>query len=123
LILYLELEVLADQLANAGFQVDDYGLLEAALARARANLFGTDVYPALELKAAAIVQSILVSRPMLAANNRSAWFVLNAFLSMNGYSLEAKRSQVLELMQTIQQGKISLTQQAEWIATHKVPFA
>jgi death-on-curing protein len=123
LILYLELEVLADQLANAGFQVGDYGLLHAALARARANLFGADVYPSIELKSAAIVQSLVKSSPMVSATNRSGWFVLNAFLVMNGFVLETNRSQVLELMQTIQNDKISLSQLAEWISTHKSPFA
>ena len=60
---------------------------------------------------------------MVAATNRSAWFVLNAFLVMNGFVLETNRSQVLELMQTIQNDKFSLSQLAEWISTHKSPFA
>lgn len=123
MILYLDLEVLADHVNNAGFKVRDYGLLEAALARARTNLYGIDVYPTIELKAAAIVHSIIKGQPLVAANNRAAWFILNSFLTMNGILLKAGHDQVLGVMHKIQTDKISLNHVADWISTHTAPFA
>ncbi len=54
---YLDLDdLLAAAVAALGRhpQVQDYGLLESALARTRAALFGEDAYPTIHEKAAAL---------------------------------------------------------------------
>lgn len=61
MIEYLDLEDLLDIARVAvgeDVAVGDYGLLESALARPRASVFGEDAYPDLHLKAAALMHSL-----------------------------------------------------------------
>ena len=58
---YLDLEDLLEIARRAVGQdvaVRDYGLLESALARPRASVFGQDAYPDVHIKAAALFQSL-----------------------------------------------------------------
>jgi death-on-curing protein len=58
---YLDLEDLleiAREAVGRDVVVRDYGLLESALARPRASVFGQDAYPDLHLKAAALLHSL-----------------------------------------------------------------
>ena len=55
---YLDLDDLLDiarEAIGGDAVVGDYGLLESALARPRASVFGQDAYPDLHLKAAALL--------------------------------------------------------------------
>jgi death-on-curing protein len=69
---YLDLDDLleiAREAVGGDVVVGDYGLLESALARPRASVFGQDAYPDLHLKAAALLHSparnhALVDAPM-----------------------------------------------------------
>ena len=58
---YLDLEDLVEVARRAvgeDVAVRDHGLLESALARPRASVFGQDAYPDVHLKAAALLQSL-----------------------------------------------------------------
>jgi len=77
---FLELEDALQQIAVAGFYVNDLGLLDSALARPKTTLFGEDAYPTLELKAAAMVHSIIKNLAMVDGNKRTSWFMLSSFL-------------------------------------------
>ena len=61
MIEYLDLEDLLEVARRAvgeDVAVRDYGLLESALARPRASVFGQDAYPDVHRKAAALLQSL-----------------------------------------------------------------
>lgn len=84
---YLDLEDLLtiSRLAlGSDAEVRDFGLLESALARPRASVFGDDAYPDLHLKAAALFQSLARSRALVDGNKRAAWVACLAFLGVNG---------------------------------------
>ena len=51
-----ELLFVAERTLGADYAVRDYGLLEAAVARTQATVFGKDAYPDLDSKAAALLQ-------------------------------------------------------------------
>jgi death-on-curing protein len=114
-IQYLELEVFALELVASGFNVKDYGLLGAALARPRTTVFGEDAYKTLELKASALVQSLIKSHPMLDGNKSVAWLALNAFLFLNNRVLVAKESDAIGLITGIANDKYSVDEIAAWI--------
>ena len=65
--------------------VRDIGLLDAALARPRSTVFGNDAYPTLALKAAALLQSLAKSHPLVDGNKRLAWLATTVFLELNGH--------------------------------------
>lgn len=123
MIFYLDLEVLGDQLGNAGFSVSDYGLLEAALARARSEQFGVDVYQSTESKGAALLELLIRETPFTHTHHSGALYVLKLFAAVNGNAFNVGEAQFIELLKRIETREITLAKLTEWIATHKVPFA
>ena len=120
---YLSLEDALQQISIAGFFVKDVGLLDSALARPQTSVFGEDAYPTLELKAAAMTHSVIKNHPMVDGNKRTSWFLLNAFLYINGYLLEMSTELGLEFTLGIATDRLSLEEAAEMIRQHLVPLS
>lgn len=92
MIEYVDLEDLLDIARVAvgeDVAVADYGLLESALARPRASVFGEDAYPDLHLKAAALMHSLARNRALVDGNKRLAWTACRTFLAVNGEWISA----------------------------------
>src|ERR1700749_3435879 len=89
---YLDLEDLLD-IARAAIgadpQIRDYGLLESALARPGASVFGADAYPDLHLKAAALLHSLARNHALVDGNKRLAWTACRTFLAINDQWISA----------------------------------
>ena len=115
---YLSLEDALQQIAIAGFYVKDAGLLDSALARPQTSVFGEDAYPTLEVKAAAMTHSVIKNHPMVDGNKRTSWFLLNAFLYINGYLLEMSTEEGLEFTLGVATDQLSLEEAAEKIRSH-----
>ena len=115
---YLSLEDALQQIAISGFYVKDAGLLDSALARPQTSVFGEDAYPTLELKAAAMTHSVIKNLSMVDGNKRTSWFLLNAFLYINGYLLEMSTEEGLEFTLGVATDQLSLEQAAEKIRSH-----
>ena len=115
---YLSLEDALQQIAISGFYVKDAGLLDSALARPQTSVFGEDAYPTLELKAAAMTHSVIKNHPMADGNKRTSWFLLNAFLYINGYLLEMSTEEGLEFTLGVATDQLSLEGAAEKIRSH-----
>jgi len=115
---FIDLGVFKTQLERVGFMVKDLGLLASALARPRTTLFGTDAYESLELKAAAMVESIILNHQMVDGNKRSSWFALNLFLEMNEREIIANEDQAFEYVLGVETKKLDLQASADWIASH-----
>ncbi len=117
---YLDLEDALQQIAVAGFYVKDAGLLESALSRPRTTVFGEDAYPTIELKAAAMVHSIIKNHAMVDGNKRTSWFLLNSFLYINSYSLKTSAHEAFDVTLGIATDELTLDQAAEIIRQHLV---
>lgn len=92
MIEYLDLDDLvkiARHVIGADVAIADYGLLESALARPRASVFGSDAYPDLHLKAAALFQSLARNHALVDGNKRLAWTACRTFLAINGQWISA----------------------------------
>jgi len=83
-----------DVLAIAEHAVDDQrivvrdaGLLESAVHRPSAAMFGQEAYTDLFDKAAALLQSLAVNHPFFDGNKRTAWVSCVVFLAMNDVQL------------------------------------
>ncbi|MCU1701160.1 MAG: death-on-curing protein [Mycobacterium sp.] len=89
---YLDLDDLleiAHEAVSRQVAVGDYGLLESALARPRASVFGEDAYPDLHLKAAALLHSLARNHALVDGNKRLAWTACRTFLAINGQWISA----------------------------------
>jgi death-on-curing protein len=67
--------------------VRDAGLLESAVARPSAAMFGEEAYTDLFDKAGALMQSLAVNHPLIDGNKRTAWLSTVVFLRINGVEL------------------------------------
>jgi death on curing protein len=117
---YLDTEILIKYLQLEGFYVKDAGLLDAAVNRPRASVFGEDAYPTLALKAAAQTQSIIKNHPMVDGNKRSSWFALNSFLVWNRHMLVATKDEAFDFVIAVATDLYDLNETARWIENHMV---
>ena len=87
-------------------EVRDYGLLESALARPRATAFGSDAYPVLDAKAAALLHSLARSHALVDGNKRLALAATIAFYGVNGRRLTLTNDGAYELIMSVAEGKL-----------------
>jgi death-on-curing protein len=122
MISYPLLEVVVTTLNGLGFHVRDLGLLDSALVRAQTRLYGQDAYPTLDLKAAAMVHSIINHHPMVDGNKRSAWVVLNFFLVLNNRQLRSSQDNAYRFIMSIAEKSMQLEDIAAWLEDHMIPL-
>ena len=87
---YVELPHAVGVLEALGLHVRDIGLLSSALARPSSSTFGTEAYPELEVKAAAL----LSSKSRLAAKARRGVFMIPSWLTCPFHRLTNKLCQL-----------------------------
>ncbi|GAA0945834.1 hypothetical protein GCM10009559_44030 [Pseudonocardia zijingensis] len=98
--------VIADAAVEGDPIVRDIGLLESALGRPRATVFGSDAYPTLHLKAAAVLHSIARNRALLDGNKRLAWAATAVFLGINGHRVVTGQDEVVDLVLAVAAGTL-----------------
>ncbi|MCJ0872262.1 type II toxin-antitoxin system death-on-curing family toxin [Streptomyces sp. AP-93] len=63
------------------------GLLESAVHRPRARMFGMAAYEDVFEQAAALLHAIATNHPLVDGNKRTAWLAAATFLALNGVDL------------------------------------
>lgn len=105
---YLDVEDLMDlaaRLFGDACLIRDAGLLGSAAARPGTVVFGEDAYPDLWTKAAALLQSIVKSHPLVDGNKRLGWLATATFLEFNGIpASSASNDDVYELVMEVAAG-------------------
>lgn len=64
--------------------IRDLGLLGSAAARPQTSAFGSDAYPDVWTKSAALLQSIVKNHALVDGNKRLGWLATAVFLELNG---------------------------------------
>jgi death-on-curing protein len=106
-----------------GMGIRDDGLIESALARPQASFAGHESYPTIELKAAALVQSIVGNHPLIDGNKRLGLICLIVFLGFNGFRLDATNDDAYDFIIAIASSQMrDLETIAEWITQHIAPY-
>ncbi len=113
---YLTVQEVLDlaELACGGQQVAvrDLGLLSAAVHRPQSAMFGVEAYADLFQKAAALLQSLAVNRPLVDGNKRMAWMSTVVFLDFNGTDmLEVDQDESYKLVIEVAQGSVDDVEQ------------
>ncbi len=93
---------------HLGLAVRDVGLLAAAAARPTASAFGGDAYPGLAEKAAALMESLVRSHPLVDGNKRLGWLALVITLDLNGVRLDVPDGEAVALTIGIAAGTAGL---------------
>lgn len=86
--------------------VRDIGILEAAVARTRASVYGEDAYPDVGAKAAALLHSIVTGHALIDGNRRLGWVSVRLFYRLNDRDLRAPMDDAFDLVVEIAGGSI-----------------
>lgn len=117
-MIYLSMaEVLrvAERAIGAEPKVRDHGLLESALARPRATVFGEEAYPTLDGKAAALLHSLARNHALVDGNERLALAALITFYGLNGRRLTMTNDAAYDLVIAVASGRLDLVSDLERI--------
>ncbi|MDE0654667.1 MAG: type II toxin-antitoxin system death-on-curing family toxin [bacterium] len=102
--------------------VRDVGLLTAAAARPQASAFGSDAYPDIWTKAAALLHSVVNNHALIDGNKRLGWLATAVFLELNGASLAAAHNDdVYELVMRVAAEETSVEEIADLLRELKSP--
>ncbi|MFP3464813.1 type II toxin-antitoxin system death-on-curing family toxin [Leifsonia sp. SIMBA_070] len=101
--------------------VRDTVLLQSALERPSATLFGRDAYPDIHTKAAALLHSLLRNHALIDGNKRTGWILCALFFAMNGFEEKYDEDAMFDFVLAVAAGRIEDVKQiaerlAEWFA-------
>lgn len=108
-MMFLNLEDLlriAERTLGVPAVIRDVGLLESALARPQASVFGEDAYPTLHEKAAALLHSLARNHALVDGNKRLALAATLAFLRYNGARLVLTEDEAYDLVMSVATGEL-----------------
>lgn len=92
---YLSLEGFVVELEAIGFHVGDLGLVHSAIERPATTLMGTDAYPSLDAKAAAMTESLTRNHPFVdGTNDRLGSRLTTFFESMDTSSFRPRTTRL-----------------------------
>lgn len=117
---YLEIEDALQVIDRYGFHIRDIGLLASALARPATTVMGTEVYPQLPMKAAALLESVSRFHPLIDGNKRTAWTLMVLMLWINGYRHDFTVDEGFDLVLGVAAGGTPMEASAALISRHLV---
>jgi death on curing protein len=106
---YLDLDDLlaaAEAALGGPVEVRDIGLLDAAAARPQASVYGSDAYPDLDTKAAALLHSIVTGHPLVDGNKRLGWVAVRLFYLMNDADIRPAPEEAYDLVAAVADGTL-----------------
>ncbi|WP_285114540.1 type II toxin-antitoxin system death-on-curing family toxin [Leifsonia sp. fls2-241-R2A-40a] len=86
--------------------VRDTVLLQSALERPAATLFGLDAYPDVYAKGAALLHSVLRNHALLDGNKRTGWILCVLFFTINGYDERYDEDAMFDFVLAVAAGDI-----------------
>ncbi len=81
--------------------VRDVGLLDSAAHRPGALLYGHEAYPDMDLKAAALLDSLVGNHALVDGNKRLGWLATVVFYGLNGIDLDAPDDPAYDLVMAV----------------------
>jgi death-on-curing protein len=123
-IMYLDagdLLVLAAAVTGGDLVVRDLGLLDAAAHRPRATVLGVQAYDTLWLKAAAMLESIVITRPLTEGNWRLGWVAAVTLCDLNGWWIDADEEEALDLVREVGRGGVGVPEMAARLEAWALP--
>ncbi|WP_173923115.1 type II toxin-antitoxin system death-on-curing family toxin [Agromyces sp. Marseille-P2726] len=124
---FLDPEDVEALLEEEGFHFKDGGrgrnLLLSALA-APMPVFGEDVHPTLDEKAATLLLAVMRNHALADGNKRLAWLVTAAFLELNGVDLVVDDVDAADrFLRSVASGDVEPADVAEWVRQRMNPLA
>ena len=93
----------------------DPGLLSSALAQPRMTAAGKYIHRTIFDKAAAYGYHLSRNHPFVDGNKRIAFVIMDIFLQMNGWQIDAPEEEVYKTISALATGDISKPTMAKWL--------
>ncbi|GAA1990810.1 type II toxin-antitoxin system death-on-curing family toxin [Isoptericola halotolerans] len=87
--------------------VRDTGLLSSAVGRPRASMLGTEAYPGIHQKAAALLDSVVKNHAFVDGNKRVGWVAVRLFYAYNGQALRMDHADAYDLVMAIASSELN----------------
>jgi len=84
-------------------------------------MLGTDAYPSLDRKGAALLESLVRNQGLIDGNKRLAWTLLVVFLWINGFQHDFTADEAFELVLGVSEDRVDLDESEHRIAAHRIP--
>lgn len=102
--------------------IRDHGLLESAIHRPQATVFGKDAYPTLFDKAAAICHSFLFNHPFVDGNKRAAFVACHLTLLLNGWNLTSSLEETYNFLMDAIKNHKDWPEISAWLKKHSKKY-
>lgn len=99
-----ELLWIADQFLDRAVEVRDAGLLDSAVSRPAASMMGVEAYPTLDLKAAALLDSVVNNHALIDGNKRLGLIAVATFYELNDHYFDPPHDDVYDLVMAVADG-------------------
>lgn len=96
--------------------IRDIGLLDSAVHRPQASVFGEDAYAGVDEKAAVLLESVVRNHALVDGNKRIGWLAVVVFYGLNGINLEAPDDDAYDLVIALASGATTYPRAAELLA-------
>ena len=115
-VLFIHARLLAETGGEHGIR--DLGLLQSAVARPQAVFDGSELYPDIPQKAAALLESLINNHSFVDGNKRTGITAAAMSLKINNHALTALNQEVESFVLSIASGEQTFDAVTEWLKSH-----
>ena len=98
--------------------IRDEAALASAIARPYSTFDGIELYPSIEEKASAIIESIVINHPFIDGNKRIGYVLMRLFLLNAQMDIQATEEEKYQFVIRIASGKLHKDEILYWIRDH-----
>jgi len=102
--------------------VRDQASLESCLVQPQQYVFGTECYPSLPEKAAALCYFLVKNHPFLDGNKRIGYVAMEAFLMLNDHEIVADVDDAERVILSLASSSMNQADFFEWVQLHIKPL-
>jgi len=102
--------------------IRDFGALESAVAQPKVTFGGSDLYPTLPEKAAALCLALVQGHPFVDGNKRVGHGAMETFLVLNGHEIDAATDAQEHLILDLATGRLDHRRLTDWLRQHIKPL-
>jgi death-on-curing protein len=117
---FLTITIHQQQIEKFGgtFGIRDKGLLDSALAQPQATFGGELLHRTIHEQAAAYLYHLAMNHPFVDGNERTAFAVMDTFITLNSYSLNLSDAEAYKLVIQVVQKEISKEELSTFLELH-----
>ncbi len=116
-----EMLIVIERTLGPGRHIRDVGLLQGAVARPQAAMMGVEAYPDVHVKAAALLDSLVNSRPLIDGNKRVGLVATLMFLGLNGFGVVVSDDVLVEDVLRVAAGREDVHDLAKMLSRWTAP--